>query len=264
MLPKFGIERERHNKLYYKSYENDNGSFHFHSQIEMYFVDDGNMEVIINNHRKILKKGEMSVALSFEPHAYRTIDFSKSSVLIIPPYICEEFVSAIKHKKATYPFVTDQNTVAKIKQYYEKITSGTLNDIETHGYIFLILGTIMKYINFSDFNFDTETELASKLLFYINENYKKDISLYGLSKIFGYSESYISRYFKSNLNIGISEYVTVIRLKNAISLLCENKHSIAFCAMESGFTSIRTFYRAFNQEFGCSPKEYVKNIQYSN
>ena len=260
MLPKFGIERERHNKLYYKSYENDNGSFHFHSQIEMYFVDDGNMEVIVNNYRKILKQGEMSVALSFEPHAYRTIDFSKSSVLIIPPHICEEFVLAIKHKKAKCPFITDQNTVTKIKTYYEKITSGTLNEIEIHGYIFLILGTIMKYINLSDLNSDTETELASKLLFYINENYKKDISLRSLCRIFGYSESYISRHFKSSLNIGISEYITIIRLKNAISLLSEIKHSIAFCAMESGFNSIRTFYRAFHQEFGCSPKEYVKNL----
>ena len=264
MLPKFGIERERHNKLFFKSYENDSGVFHFHSQIEIYFVNDGNMEVTVNNHRKILKKNEISVALSFEPHAYRTIEHSKSSVLIIPPYVCEEFITAIKHKKATYPFITDQSAVKKIKDCYEKISSGTLNEIELHGYIFVILGTIMEYINFSTSDSNAETELASEILLYINENFKENLSLSALSTVFGYSESYISRYFKSTFNIRLNEYLNIIRLKNAISLLSENKQNIAFCAMESGFNSMRTFYRAFNQEFGCSPKTYMKNLDSLN
>lgn len=261
MLPKFGIERERHNKLYFKSYENDNGFFHFHSQIELYFVDAGEMEVVVNNHRKILKKGEVSVALSFDPHSYRTLEFSKSSVLIIPPYLCEEFIAVIQQKKATYPFITDKKVVSKIKKCYKQISSGALNEIELRGYIFVILGMIMEHINFRDSESTPETELASKLLFYINENFKEDISLSALSKIFGYNESYISRYFKANFNIGINEYVTIIRLKNAISLMSENKQNTAFCAMESGFNSMRTFYRSFSQEFGCSPKTYMKNLQ---
>ena len=64
MRAKFGIERERHNKLYYKSYTNDKGAFHFHSQIELYFVDDGEMEVVVGNRRRTLQGGQMSVAPS--------------------------------------------------------------------------------------------------------------------------------------------------------------------------------------------------------
>ena len=109
MHAEFGILRERHNKLFYKSYQNDKGAFHFHSQIELYFVDEGEMEVVVNRQRRILKGGEMSVALSFDAHAYKTPEASKSSVLIIPPYICEEFISAIRHKRVTNPFVTDRD-----------------------------------------------------------------------------------------------------------------------------------------------------------
>ncbi|MBQ7089957.1 MAG: helix-turn-helix transcriptional regulator, partial [Clostridia bacterium] len=36
------------------------------------------------------------------------------------------------------------------------------------------------------------------------------------------------------------------------------QNSIMDCAFESGFSSVRTFYRAFAAEFGCSPKEYRK------
>ena len=32
------------------------------------------------------------------------------------------------------------------------------------------------------------------------------------------------------------------------------------CILESGFLSATTFYRTFKNEFGCSPKEYIRKI----
>lgn len=256
----FGIERERHNKLYYKQYENDKGAFHFHSQIELYFIDEGEMEVVVNRQRKLLKGGEMSVSLSFDAHAYKTPEASKSSVLIIPPYICEEFISAIRHKRVTSPFITDRDTVLKIKSYYNEILKGECNEIQQLGYIYVILGIVMESIGFEDVESSVEPELSSRLLFYLNDNFKNDISLDSLSHAFGYSKSYLSRYFKSCFGIGINQYLTVIRLKNATQLMHEKKHSITYCALESGFNSMRTFYRAFETEFKCSPKHYLEQI----
>jgi AraC-like DNA-binding protein len=43
-------------------------------------------------------------------------------------------------------------------------------------------------------------------------------------------------------------------------LMREKRMSITDCAMESGFGSLRTFYRVFEEEFGCSPHEYLKQI----
>ncbi len=260
MHAEFGILRERHNKLFYKSYQNDKGDFHFHSQIELYFIDEGEMEVVVNRQRRILKGGEMSVALSFDAHAYKTPESSKSSVLIIPPYICEEFISAIRHKRVTNPFITDTDTVLKIKGYYNEIASGSPNDIQTLGYIYVILGIVMESIGFEESDSSLEPELSSELLFYLNDNFKSDISLDSLSHAFGYSQSYLSRYFKSCFGIGINQYLTVIRLKNAILLMHEKKHNITYCALESGFNSMRTFYRAFESEFKCSPRQYMEQI----
>ena len=88
----FNVNRERNNNLFCRSYKNDWGVFSFHSQIELYFIDEGEMEVWVGDQYKLLKAGEMSVALSFEPHTYHTPVSSRSSVLIIPQYLCEEFV----------------------------------------------------------------------------------------------------------------------------------------------------------------------------
>jgi len=261
MQARFGIERERYNKLYYKDYTNDKGLFHFHSQIELYMITDGEMEVCVNSSRKLLQKGEMSVALSYDAHAYRTPESSKSSVLIIPLYMCEEFSAAIKHKRVSNPFICNKQAVEKIRNCAIELRRDDINEVELMGYIYVILGIVMDNIGFEESDSSPDHSLSSRILFYINENYRKEITLASIAAEFGYSQSYISRYFKSCFNIGINQYITIIRLKNALALMHENRYSITYCALESGFNSMRTFYRAFTGEFGCSPREYFAQLE---
>ena len=54
MNPRFYIEREKDQDIFYKEYTNGTGYFGFHSPIELYFVDEGEMEVYVNNNKKIL------------------------------------------------------------------------------------------------------------------------------------------------------------------------------------------------------------------
>ena len=260
MKAEFGIIREKDNNLFYKEYTNDKGVFHFHSQIELYFVDEGEMEIYVNNKGMTVKEGEMSVALSYDAHSYKTPLHSRSSVFIIPLYMCEEFIKAIEHKRVTNPFITDKDVVTKIKSLVKEIDFTTINEIKLAGYIYLILGLVMESIGFETTQDLHNPDLSSKILLYINENFTKEISLSSLAAEFGYSESYLSRYFKSYFNISLNQYITIIRLKNALMLMHEKKNTLTYCAFESGFGSMRTFYRVFFNEFGCSPKEYMKKL----
>lgn len=259
MYAEFGIERELNNKLFYKECENDNGHIHFHSQIELCIVDEGEMDILLNDKKKTLKKGQMCISLSYDAHVYKPVRYSKSTVIIIPTYMCEEFISVIKDKKVVNPFITDLQTVEEIKYYFNKLKN-TDNQIKQIGYINMMLGNIMEAVSFKKSSEPIETQLSSKLLFYIHENYKSNISLSSLSSKFGYTESYISRYFKSCFHIGINQYLSIIRLKNAIMLMRKNKNNITYCALESGFNSVRTFYRVFYKEFKCSPKQYLERF----
>ena len=185
MKAEFGIEREQQNNVFYKEYKNDEGIFHFHSQIELYFVDDGEMEVIINGNRKILKKGEMSVALSYDAHAYKTPEYSRSSVLIIPPFMCEEFMAAIKNKRVANPFIDDLEAVKKIKNCINEIkrddsfaiTPDNINPVKLMGYIYVILATIMETLSFKTSKEAIDPQLSSRILFYLNENFRNDVFL---------------------------------------------------------------------------------------
>jgi len=257
MQATFGIQRENNNELFFNSYNNVTGKFHFHSQLEIFFVDEGEVNVFINDKTKRLSEGEMSVTLSYDAHLYKSYGDSRSSLLIIPQYMCGDFIAEIKNKRIENPFVTDKKAVAEIKECYDKIKLHFDNKLRVEGYIYVIFGILMEHISLKTGFETSDARLGSKLLIYINENYKNNISLSSVSASLGYNPSYISRYFKETFNIGINQYINIMRLKNAVLLMRDGKNSVTYCALESGFNSMSTFYRAFYDEFGCTPKEFI-------
>ncbi len=257
MHAEFGIKRESNKNLFIGEWENDKGVFHFHSQIELYFVDEGEMDVFVNDRHTRLTAGEMSVALSYAPHGYATPEHSRSSTLIIPTDMCPEFLRATENKYASDPFIRDKERVDRIRDAFAALRSPELNDIERRGYIYLILGTVMSALELTPKEPLMESGVASRMLSYINAHYKEDITPASISLHFGYNQSYVSRFFKESFGIGLKKYLTILRLKNALMLMDGGRHGITYCALDSGFGSMRSFYRAFRDEFGCTPGEYM-------
>ena len=132
------------------------------------------------------------------------------------------------------------------------------------GYIHVILGLVMDKIFLDTDAQSHDSLIPSKMLLYVNENFRSEITLDTLASKFGYHKSYVSRYFKQCFQVGFCEYLSAVRLKNAMILMNEQKHSITHCAMESGFNSMRTFYRVFRDEFGCSPGDYLDRLAANN
>ena len=130
------------------------------------------------------------------------------------------------------------------------------NDITLRGYLYVILGIVLDNVFLTETDSSFDAELSSALLIYLNQNFRKKITLNTLSNKFGYSKSYLSRFFKKNLGIGFNSYVNILRLRHYLLLMHEKKHTNTYCAFESGFDSMATFYRVFKQEFNCSPGEY--------
>lgn len=259
--PKLNIAREKTNQLTFKTYKNDFCNFQFHSQIEIYAVKEGEMNMLVDGKQKTLKSGELLVALSYSGHDYRTPQYSRSFAIIIPTNLCEEFMQEIDGKKLKSPFFDDKELFDKIETCYNAIKDENTSIIKKHGLVNVVLGLILENGEFVDCNASESNKLISKILVYVNENYKSDISPNDVSQHFGYSQSYISRAFKLCVGITLIRYITILRLHNAVALMNESGNNISFCALESGFDSIRTFYRAFRNEFGCSPRDYLKRMK---
>ena len=92
---------------------------------------------------------------------------------------------------------------------------------------------------------------------YIQDNYKKDISLEYIAEYNHVSVPYMSKRLKQSLNMSFKEYLTSLRIDEAKKLLCENSElSIQDIAESSGFYSNSAFTRTFKKSTGLSPREY--------
>ena len=99
---------------------------------------------------------------------------------------------------------------------------------------------------------------------YISKNYAQDITLKGLSKDFSISEGYLSRKFKEVSGLGISQYITYVRISHAEKFLKESNLSVTEIAEKCGFCGSTYFSSVFRKTKGISPLTFRKNNQHKN
>jgi AraC-like DNA-binding protein len=86
-------------------------------------------------------------------------------------------------------------------------------------------------------------------------------SLHDLSLALNVPYSRVTTCFNKELNTSFPTYRNKLRVAHAISLLREGVHlntSIEGVAERSGFKSKSIFYAAFKEEYGITPKDWIK------
>lgn len=256
MQAKLNLEREIKNTLAYGITRASSVSMHFHSQVELYLVLKGEVEVIVNGNHRTLCAGQMSIALSYDAHSYKKRGDAESFYLIIPTDTCSEFIKLLSGRRALLPFIDDESTIKTVFEACSKLMLGC-NELTRLGLIYEILGTVLDKIPQSEEkSTESQRDFSPQMLIYVSEHFREELSLPDVARTFGYNPSYLSRRFRETFGISFVKYLKMIRLREAILLLSYGKKSITECAMESGFGSMRSFYRAFTDEFGTTPKEY--------
>ena len=260
MQATFHIRREQIRRFHIERYTRLIGQFHFHSHIELRLIEEGRATAWIGDTSEFLYAGEIAIVPSYATHQFHAEqDTVKCTDLFIPTFLCPDFMEAVANKRAVHPVIRTPEATEKIKAAIAELEREDLNPIEQAGYLHVILGTVLRYISFENGGPDENTDLPARLLLYINEHFKEDLSTEQIARAMGYSSNYLAERFRACFHIGINHYINTVRLKNALTMLREKKKNITECAMESGFSSLRTFYRVFTEEIGCTPREYLKN-----
>lgn len=100
--------------------------------------------------------------------------------------------------------------------------------------------------------------LLEKILKYSNENFKTDLSMDRVARRFYMNASYFSEFFKKNIGINYTEYLTRLRINEAIRLLNESGLSTTEISYACGFNNMSSFYNAFKKITGTNPGNYMK------
>lgn len=98
-------------------------------------------------------------------------------------------------------------------------------------------------------------ELLDKIMAFVEDNYAETFTIDTLAKTFFVSSSTISHLFKQTMGSSFYRYVTQRRLIAAKSLI-ESGILLEDVAVRTGFQNYSSFYRAFKNEYGISPRQY--------
>lgn len=98
-------------------------------------------------------------------------------------------------------------------------------------------------------------ELLDRIMTFVEKNYAQNITISDIAGEFFVSSSTVSHLFKQKLGISLYRFVTQRRLIAAKSLIEEGR-LLEEVAVQIGFSDYSSFYRAFKQEYGISPRQY--------
>ena len=103
---------------------------------------------------------------------------------------------------------------------------------------------------------DVHNHKFRKLLLYMEQHYMDALSLDELAKKFEINASFASRLFSQYFEMGYSQYLTTLRLKNATDLLKNTKIPIEEVSYVVGFNDPAYFSRTFKKYYGETPYAY--------
>lgn len=103
-----------------------------------------------------------------------------------------------------------------------------------------------------------EKSLIDRVLRYIGEHYRENLTLEEIASAFYVSKYHLSHAFSHQVGTSIYRYIQFRRLMHARELLEAGAMPGEVYPL-CGFGDYTNFYRAFKNAYGCSPREFVRD-----
>lgn len=236
---------------------------HFHAQVEILCITDDDFYVTVNGETQLLHAGDLCVAGSYDVHTYISAGKSnKALVLIFPLEYMQRFLARTRGKVITRHFLHDRaifDAILSLTATYRE-NAAYASDLFGEGFTDVVLGLLQNELKFAPVSASGQVETVRLVLGYIRDHYEENITLENLSKQFGYSPYHFSRLFNTYIGVGLKQYVNSVRLEAATEKLKEGE-SVTDAALNSGFNSMRSFYREFTAKFGQTPQQWVRSVR---
>ena len=239
---------------------------HFHNSYEIYCLAYGNMRYIIGDKIYDLRAGDVALIPKGVIHntAYRgektermLINFSYDAVQNIK--LLRNFsLGVISLSEEAYA----QFSLVFAKMLKESEQPDRYSESLNHGYLNEILVILARNGEaYESSELSGYGELMQSAVAYINENYASSLSLDELSAHFSLSKSFFSRKFKEITGFCLSDYITLVRIKNAERLLSESNLTVTEVAYATGFNDSSYFTGVFKRLIGTTPKKYAASFE---
>ncbi len=112
-----------------------------------------------------------------------------------------------------------------------------------------------------DYPDNKERKLIARVTQYIDQHYADDISLESVAAIAFMNPYYFSSFFKKQVGRNFKQYVTDLRMEEAIALLRNTDLMVYQIAEKVGYNNARHFSDMFKKQTGKLPQEYKNALK---
>ena len=229
---------------------------HVHRCYEVFTVLEGSLELTVDGITHLLYPGDIAMIFPNQIHAFHTPEHSRHKLIIFSPEViaafdrhhtqelpCEAVISPGKE----HPLCTMLLSLEKADGLYA-----------VKGVLYSICAAFERAAMFMPIRRGrgNNISLLREMLDFVQRNFMEDCTLAALCAEIKYDMSYLSKFFKAQVGISFSSYVSQVRMAHACYLLLNTDMTVLQISHECGNVSLRTFNRNFLEQMGCTPSEY--------
>ncbi len=257
--------------------------WHWHEEIEIVYIEKGQMKVKIPSNVFLMEQGDCMVINSNILHyaaavtecKLRSLVFGQTLItgnedlvyakkymqpLLIGNHFSHYFIKAGDHASVTDWFNRAFEALAQDCYGYEFTVREELSRI-----CLFLYGEMKPQADAQNLLLDQDNRRIRKMLSFIHKNFAGEISLPEIARAADISERESLRCFKKTIQLSPIQYLLKYRIMQGAEMLLRNPaDSISEVASLCGFDSPSNFTKIFKRFYNCTPREYRKQNRYTS
>lgn len=241
--------------------------YHWHKEIELVYVLEGELEITVNNTEHTLHTDEFLLINSVENHSLSGND-SKCLIVDISYEFTAQFDESLYN--SVFTVVGGSGAEEELRnllwQLSRTLNESDLPDLKQYSLITDILHVLFVQCRHENPNAVKEGEKIQSryvklVIEYIEQNYCGEFTEKGIAELLGVHPIYLAQRFKEATGKTFTEYVLEFRLERAMYALINKGMSIEDSAKAGGFPSKRTFIAKCKRVYNITPFQLLKRKQ---
>ena len=211
---------------------NTSTTHHFHEDIEIIYLVEGNLKVVVNKDTYNLVVGDILIIGSGEIHCFfKEKEFSKRAVIQFRMSIYDSFLSGTKDNRTIKPMFIHaklltfgsevhalmEKQIQEIIYEYGEAKEGYKLILKARLYDLAVI--LLRYMPKDSYSLEDESrqmerlKKLDKVFAHVEKNYQNHIGLDEISKVAGFSKFHFTRFFKENTGMTFLDYLNNLKIQ---------------------------------------------------
>lgn len=257
--------------------ENSGLNDHYHNGYELIFITEGNSKFVVNDCNYNFDKNSLVFINNVEKHKMFPLKtpYSRYMIIIDTDYLDSTIkepallsIFKIRPRDFRHGFKIKDEHVDQIKNLLdqlhhiciEKEVFWPINFISVFSILIILIYKEYTH-HFPIISIGKNEQRIIEVQQYIDENFKKNITLESIASNFYIDKYYLAHSFKDIMGFTIKQYILLKKIATAKNQLYYTDNSITSIALDCGFNSQSNFIRLFNKKEGLTPLQFRKHYK---